>query len=224
MKHTLSLIFILFATFCNSQNGKIKGTLIDETGESVIACIITLQSNTDTSGTMSNLDGYFEFKNLEANTYDLTFNSFGDSMMITGVEVDSNKTTFLDSIIFDLPEFIGCCFGPSYTIPLISDKREDTYIARKPYGYNDKELKNIYQTPFIPSSERIELIPNEFHYQGSRTEHNLYYLDGIKCRNTQPNLPRNSIHKVTHFTNGTPACYGDFTGELILIETKFYHQ
>ena len=60
---------------------------------------------------------------------------------------------------------------------------------------------------------------NGVHIRGARSSQNAYYIDGIRVRSAA-GLPKSSIQEVRVFASGVPACYGDATGGVILVERK----
>lgn len=57
------------------------------------------------------------------------------------------------------------------------------------------------------------------HIRGARSNQNAYYIDGIRVRSLN-GVPKSSISEVQVITGGVPACYGDATGGIILVEQK----
>ncbi len=55
--------------------------------------------------------------------------------------------------------------------------------------------------------------------RGGRTTQNAYYIDGMRV-NSLDGIPKSFIKNVTVITGGLPACYGDATGGVILVEGK----
>ena len=55
--------------------------------------------------------------------------------------------------------------------------------------------------------------------RGARSDANTYYLDGFRVNNLN-GIPKSMMNKVTVYTGGLPAKYGDVTGGVIAIETK----
>jgi outer membrane receptor protein involved in Fe transport len=49
-----------------------------------------------------------------------------------------------------------------------------------------------------------------------------YYVDGVKVTGTNPGVSPDAISRVSVYTGGLPACYGDVTGGVVAIETKSY--
>jgi len=47
-------------------------------------------------------------------------------------------------------------------------------------------------------------------------------VDGIKIQGGNMSVPGRGVGSVSLYTGGVPAAYGDFTGGVIIIETKSY--
>ncbi|GAB5417325.1 MAG: hypothetical protein Crog4KO_29070 [Crocinitomicaceae bacterium] len=59
------------------------------------------------------------------------------------------------------------------------------------------------------------------HVRGARSDATNYYIDGVRVR-SMPQIPQTSMSRVTVYTGGVPASYGDFTGGIISVESKSY--
>ncbi len=57
--------------------------------------------------------------------------------------------------------------------------------------------------------------------RGSRGDASNYYIDGVRVR-SMPIVPQSSMNRITVWTGGVPASYGDFTGGIISVESKSY--
>ena len=53
---------------------------------------------------------------------------------------------------------------------------------------------------------------------------NIYFLDGMKITGSLPSVPSAGIARMDVYTGGVPAKYGDFTGGVVVIETKSYNE
>jgi outer membrane cobalamin receptor len=63
---------------------------------------------------------------------------------------------------------------------------------------------------------------DELYFRGSRSGAMAYYVDGVKVTGTNPGVSPDAISRVSVYTGGLPACYGDVTGGVVAIETKSY--
>lgn len=114
---------------------------------------------------------------------------------------------------------IEACSVTSYRVPLImrdggasgaTITRED--IARMP-------LRTVYE--MAPTVGGVNTSNDLFglHIRGSRSNQTAYYVDGMRV-NSLDGIPKAFIQNVQVITGGMPACYGDATGGVILVEGK----
>jgi Ca-activated chloride channel family protein len=59
----------------------------------------------------------------------------------------------------------------------------------------------------------------DLHIRGARSNQNAYYVDGMRV-NSLDGIPKSFINNVQVITGGIPACYGDATGGIIVVEGK----
>ena len=65
---------------------------------------------------------------------------------------------------------------------------------------------------------------DELYFRGSRAGSMAYYVDGVKVTGSNPGVPSEAISRVSVYTGGLPAKYGDVTGGVVAIETKNYFE
>ena len=88
-------IFLLLGISASAQSNKrVKGTLVDSTGQSIIGASIKLISNSDSLVTSSDVSGQFNFRQVKSEAFSLTISSLGyNAKSITG---KFNETSVLD--------------------------------------------------------------------------------------------------------------------------------
>ena len=88
-------IFLISTTNSFSQNsGKLKGTITTSDGEPAAGINIVLKNTK--YGTLTNDDGFFEFKKIKANTYTLQVSLTGYETLEQEITVSENKTSSVD--------------------------------------------------------------------------------------------------------------------------------
>lgn len=98
IKLFLSVLFVLFVTNLNAQNGIIRGAVYDEsTGEPMIS--VTIMAEGTTKGTVTDLDGKFNLQ-LEPGVYNLriSFVSY-ETINIRDITVKEGEVTLLDNLM-----------------------------------------------------------------------------------------------------------------------------
>lgn len=97
---TLCLIVGLPAVY--GQNGnQVKGLLQDSTGQSVIAASVKLKTISDSLVTTSDLNGNFEFKNVNAKSFSLTISSLGYETKTFSFQFDDEKQLDLGTLLIN---------------------------------------------------------------------------------------------------------------------------
>ena len=61
----------------------------------------------------------------------------------------------------------------------------------------------------------------QVYFRGSRAGTSAYYIDGIRVEDMK--LPGMGVGSVMIYSGGVPAQFGDFTGGVIVVETKSYN-
>jgi len=76
-KQQITLLFLFCVTFCSSAQNSLSGIIKDESKMPIISATIKLISDGEAKVVLSNLNGYFEFNNLNAQNYKLVVTSIG---------------------------------------------------------------------------------------------------------------------------------------------------
>ncbi len=97
MKHFLLSVTLLFVMLVSAkaQQAVIRGTVLDDNnGETLIACQVAIQGTT--MGTITDLDGNFEIKNIAPGTYNLVFLYISYDNLIQQVSLKRGDTLNLE--------------------------------------------------------------------------------------------------------------------------------
>ncbi len=228
MKHLGFIIALLvFQTSLFAQSyGEIQGTVYDSNGKSTLPmAAIRVIAGEKVQGVVSGLDGRFKVKPLASGTYkvEITFTGY-QTQIIDGVIVRPDKITYMVDIIMiqrtlEMPAVV--C--ETYTIPLIDpDNTGMTTIGAEEleHASEAKNLKGFISKSFAGVTTNAE--GTELYFRGSRGGTNLYIIDGVKIIGQLPTIPSSGIGSMSVYTGGVPAKYGDFTGGVVVIETKNY--
>lgn len=219
------LIAVLVSSTCQAQNsGEIKGKVFNPDNEPVPFANVYVKYGSELIGSTTDLDGRFTLKPLNPGTYNVEVSTVEYKQYVyTGVDVGPDRITFLNDIKLEMNTL-----GPvvithhKWTEPLI-DPEEPTKISLVASQFkNDATRKNpvklistmapaVYQDP----------ISGDLHFKGARKGSMAYFVDGVKMTSLS-GTPPNSIGRITVYTGGIPARYGDVTGGVIAIETKSY--
>lgn len=219
---------LLMVTTIQAATGAIKGQVFLEEDEKLIPAAfvnISFDYKGVSTGVISDIDGRFMIKPLDAGVYTLTFSYVGyRSFVVEKIRVTPDQITHLPAIaLTDLQLEMGCgviyCTGPQM---LNVDRPTEMVlksaeIERNP-NFREPALLALSANCLTEHQDRGK----GFHYRGARTGSEAYYVDGIKLMGSDLNIPAQAIQNVTIHASGIPAAYGDLTGGVIIIETKSY--
>ena len=186
MKKTLYLlIFILQQLNYYSQNATIKGSVKDATSNEAIpfANVFIEQIN---SGVATDLDGRFEFKNINSGLYTIKCSFVGyESKTYAEIIVTPNKPTILDfkliksSTSLEVLEITSSPFQKSEESPLSKRSISATEIYRNPGG--NRDISRVIQS--LPGVASTVSFRNDIIIRGGAPNENRFYLDGIEIPN-----------------------------------------
>ncbi|MFM2375278.1 MAG: hypothetical protein RLZZ165_375 [Bacteroidota bacterium] len=210
----LCLLFCSGA-FAQSDAGKIKGTVRDESGEPVeYATVVILSNGIIKGGANTNENGEFSIAPVEPGTYEVRASFAGNTINATGIVVAANKTVDVPLAIETGVEMKEVKI--TETIPI-----DNTTVGGSLSGADVKNIgiRNINTLAAIVPGVYQSDDGNALSMRGGRSSSTVYFVDGVKVRGTL-NLPQKSIGQLTVITGGTPAEYGDVTGGIISITTS----
>lgn len=224
-------IVILITMMCLSalmfaQNpGEIKGKIIDaKTKELLTGATIYVDYMGEKIATFADKDGRFTIKPLNPGTYNVYVVFLGyDTVFYPNIKVNSDKMTFLEDTYLEESKkgvvLDGFTIKGVKPIDPTSIKIIDAgALGAMPDGKNiSTSLRNNFSD--ISVSDDGE----EIYFRGSRNGDAVYYVDGVKSRDSDPHVPGCAIGSMAVYTGGVPANYGDFTGGVVVIETKSYY-
>lgn len=137
MRIIMIILCLIAGQAVYGQNGKqVKGQLQDSTGQSIIAASIKLKTNTDSLVTTSNLEGSFEFKNVDAESFSLTISSLGYETKSISFQFDEKNILDVGSILINESSHLLQEVTVDGT-PLITVKEDTLEYRTKDYQLKD---------------------------------------------------------------------------------------
>lgn len=200
-----------------SLGGKITE---EETGEPVLFGNVALyKGGVLITGTETDLDGNYNFANIDPGTYDVEASYVGlQSQRVTDVVVFAGKANKLNIVMgaggVNLDEVIVT----GYKVPLI--EQDNTTQGRTITSDDIKNLPTRNISALAANAAGVSQADegDNIYMKGSRNDATYYYVDGIRV---QGNLvPETEIDQLQVITGGIEAQYGDVTGGIISITTK----
>ncbi len=216
----LSLLFILFGMVSYAQSTSLSGKVTDQvTGEPVMFASVAIYKNgVLVSGAETDLDGNYNFSNIDSGTYDVEPSFIGyQPTRLTGVVVYEGQTNVVDitiseGVVMEEIEVIG------YREPLIKQDNTTqgtTVTAEEIKNLPTRSINGLAATSAgVGSSDDGE----DLNIRGGRTDGTIYYVDGVQVRGNL--IPESEIDQLQVITGGVDASYGDVVGGVISITTK----
>ncbi len=220
---TIAMSLMSIGLFAQASFGEIKGKVLDkETKEPVPFSNVYVMSNGNAVGTVTNIDGEFKIKPLPAGTYDLVVSNveYGTTTL-PGIIVQTEQITFAGEILIANGNVIKVLDVSS--IKLINPEETSLVTTSWEQIKNSPTRTNINRIAGDGNSNvQVSEDGNEIYFRGSRQGDVLYIVDGVKITNGRPILPSQGINRMSVYTGGVPAKYGDTMGGVIVVETKSY--
>jgi hypothetical protein len=219
----LLLAAALTSSTCHAQNsGEIKGKVFNEAKKAVPFANVYVKYGDEIIGSTTDFDGRFTLKPLNPGTYNVEVSTVEyEKYIYTGVDVGPDKITFLNDIELAVKS-LGVVVVKGWKEPLI-DHEEPTKVSMVASQFKTDALRKdpVRLATTIAPGIFQDPISGDLHFKGSRSGSMAYYVDGVKMLSLD-GTPPNSIGRITVYTGGIPARYGDITGGVIAIETKSY--
>lgn len=221
----LTAFFIMTLGNVFAQQGSIKGNVIDgETKEAVPTANVIVKAGETEEGVLTDLDGNFSITNLIPGNYIVEISLMGyQTIVYQDIKVRSGaitplvdivldiKTVFIDEVILvGNPNILE--YGDDSKINLDAKEIENLPIQR-----NLGSIVKTMSTEAVVSEDGTEI-----NFRGARSDATAMMIDGVKITSGMSNIPTTAIGSFRVFSGGVPAEYGDFTGGIIVVESKDY--
>ncbi len=216
---TLAAVLVTCTMTMAQAQGRLKGKITDDTGETVpFANVIVEKGGTQVGGTSSDFDGNYDINPIPPGTYTLKASCIGyNAYVVNNIVIPANKITFYDIKMASGAINIGEVTIVDYEIPLISKDNTtqgasitSEEIAKLPVRSAEGVAASVGGV-FSADGEVGSI-------RGSR-EGAVYYIDGVKVIGST-SVPQSAIDQVDVILGGTPAMYGDAMGGIINMTTK----
>lgn len=225
-KLMLIALFGIFALGASAQTwGELYGVVLDAQGQPLPGATVIAQAGDNQTPVATDLDGQFRIKPLNPGTYTLKVSFIGmNNHELTGVLVKPDQSLRLDDIrLTDDAVMIDKAIIVEYVNKLINPEETSkitTLAADLKNSPAKRDIKGIIAT--MTADVKIDPVTQELHFRGARGNSVQYIVDGMKVQGNFGGIPASGIGSVSVYTGGVPAKYGDFTGGVIVIESKNY--
>lgn len=223
MKRSLLLLTLVGLTRLLFAQGEVLGTVVDSTtGETVpYANVLLMVDSQVLYQTTTNIDGNYLIKMVQPGTYDLKA-SFVGLAPVTFQNVTITNGAVLTKDFYMGSNMLGPVVVEWYSDLVAPGTTGEVSIITTTEIENSADInpKNtlVAMTPAAYQSDANEPI----RFKGAREGGTLYMMDGMRIIG-EPYILQNTIGSIQVYTGGVPAKYGDFTGGVIIIETKSYN-
>lgn len=218
------LIFFFSLSFYASGQGSIQGKIIDsKTGETLPGAHAKIRIGNNLIGDVTDNQGKFWVKPLDAGQYDLEISFTGyQKKVIENIRVNSNKITRLKPISLKAGHTLNTT-TITWEEPLIDETGGMVQtINSKDYETLPSKLDIKESLTKLSTDISMDQSTRKIHFRGARADDFIYIIDGVKQRGGEAHIPSGAIKSMNIYAGGIPAQYGDFTGGVIVIETKGY--
>ena len=216
-----AILAITGASLAQTTAGTLKGKIHDENGEALPQAVVSVGLGDSEIKMLTDLDGRFTIKPLNPGTYILKVQYTGYATNQFEFVINPDDITMMNDIQLKADQELITLDVVAYKEPLI-DPNETAKIT-----ITAKELKNspVLRDPkkLVQSmSSDIKLVDGELYFRGSRSDGIVQFIDGVKQSDRVVGLPGRAIGRVSVYTGGIPAKYGDTTSGVIVMETQSY--
>lgn len=216
------LLLSSLSSLAQGSTGALKGQILSDDNLPVIgATIKVLQGGSLIGASMTDADGKYTYKPLNAGSYDILVSSFEtQTKKVTGVQVSPEKTTYVDlTVSTNTLEVVDVI---AYVKPVI----DRSFINMKEITADDflhmaVDRGNVVGAILNISSEVSQDANGDVHVRGSRGDATAYIVDGVRSPGIT-GVAALSVENVSIITGGIPAQYGDITSGVIVVTTKDY--
>jgi len=214
----LALVMVLStASAYAGTKGKIAGTVVDASGETLVGVQVFIEGTT--RGTVTDIDGKYTIINLDPGTYTVVFSYIGfATVKVEEVEVIVDKTTTIDATMVE-EAIEGQEIIVTAERPIVEKDRTTTtsYVTAK-------ELEDL---PLVSLSEAINQQAGivDGHFRGGRQGEVSYLVNGVPINNAFNNgasfdVEQNMVSSLEVISGVFNAEYGQAMSGVVNIVTK----
>jgi hypothetical protein len=227
----LLLFLIMVSSEVFAQTGSLKGVVIDETGQPAFDVTVFIPALK--TGTVTELEGEYEVKNIPPGTYKIIFKGVGYAIdTVSGVVIKAGEATVLYKTINS---------SNSLVIDITEKKDEGSVVTAIEDTKNSDKIVNVLSTEQIQkgqdrdASEAIRRIPGVtlidgrfIMVRGLSERYNSVWLNDAGAPSSETDskafsfdiIPSQLIDKIQVYKTSAPDLPGDFAGGMAKIYTR----
>lgn len=209
------LLLMCSSAFSQSDAGKLKGKITDETGAPLeFATIKVVENGVVKGGANADENGEYSISPLTPGTYTIKATYAGNTVEIPNITIIALKTSEVNVTIQQGVELQTLVIRE--TIPIDQTTTGGTLTGDDVQQIGIRDVNTL--AAIVPGVYQSD-DGGSLSMRGGRDNATTYYVDGVKVRGLT-GLPQKSIGQLTVITGGTPAEYGDMIGGIISITTS----
>lgn len=223
MNHKLRylLVFTLIGLVGPVKAQEILGTVTDEKKEPLVsASVVVKQGGITKGGAITDFDGNYSIKPLEAGTYDVTISFAGFApKTFTGVIVTPNDKTGVNAVLTRSDKTVLKEVTVSWKKPLVDPYKQSNVVTREEIKHKPttQTADIVAQQPGMYQAQR----GGGINADGGRSTGNTYIIDGVVVQGTLGiDMSQGSIEQLEVISSGISARYGDVSGAVVNITTR----
>jgi len=210
--------FVALQTYAQNV-GSISGYIFNVNDSAAIpGATVYIKTSQKTIGTITDAKGHFKLKPIDPGTYTVIYSYAGlDTLSINGTIVNANLNTDMKKIYMNSRNIRGVEI--TFDLGLID---EDGGMITT---MDHKDLENLpikgdikMVLKYVSSDFYVNENTQKVYFRGSRAGTSAYYIDGVRVEDMK--LPGMGVGSIMIYSGGVPAQFGDFTGGVVVVETK----
>lgn len=236
LRTLLNLAFFLTTSFLYAQTGFVTGVILDaDSKEALIGATIKLRGTGDyAAGSMTNLDGFFNIRNVPAGTYSATVSYTGyEDMVLNDIVVKSEEKCTLDVVMsmspFVFSEVTITEYRKTNTVAavLLEVKQAKQVVS----GVSNQQIAKSQDNNAAQVMQRvpgITIVDNRFvMVRGLSERYNNVMINNVTAPSTEVDkrtfsfdlISSNVLDRMLIYKSGSADLPGDFAGGVIKLFT-----
>jgi len=223
---TLLTIILLASASLFAQLGEIKGIIKDENGGPMPGVTVHIEVGGNMIGAATDAYGKYTLKPVKAGMHTVQISAMGyKKAKITDVLVTSGSIAYVNNdmevLVNDMETYT--VVEKMHVIPLL-DKAEPgvQHIIPKEFQRSVNRMNPVQAIVSMSAGLTVASNGKDVYVRGARPQSTQFITDGMKSINGEIGIPGLAVGSAKVYTSGVPAAYGDFTGGVIVVETKSY--
>lgn len=223
MKRSLLLLALMGLTHLLFAQGEVLGTVTDTASNETVpmANVVMMIDSQVLYHTTTDMEGNYLIKHIKPGTYAIQVSYVGlATKRYEGVSIANGDLISLDFKMS--PNMLNEFVVEGYKDLVAPGSTGDVTKINLEEIENSAQINPIDLIATMTTASYQSDANEPIRFKGAREGGTLYMMDGMRIIG-EPYILQNTIGSIQVYTGGVPAKYGDFTGGVIIIETKSYN-